>query len=157
MISRLSASSHVKLAVRSSGSFLTRGLGSAIVRHMSIHRTNQLQRYVEAFKALSNPNRLAIFLHLLWCCPPGNVCNFDEEKGKCVGEVGRGLDIVPSTISHHLKELRRAGLIHMEKKGKFTECWVDMEVVTVLADLLTRRLSVEGFADEPPLKEAAHR
>jgi ArsR family transcriptional regulator, arsenate/arsenite/antimonite-responsive transcriptional repressor len=147
-----SANSAVNLGF---GFFLTGRFRYAIVRHMSKHQTTDLEDYAEAFKALSNPNRLAIFLHLLWCCPPGGLCNFDEEKGKCVGEVGRRLDIAPSTISHHLKELRRSGLIHMEKKGKFTECRVDMEVVTVLADLLTRRLCVEGFADDELLKEAA--
>lgn len=136
---------------------LTALLERAIIRYMSNRRITDLEDYAEAFKALSNPNRLTIFLHLLWCCPPGDVCNFDEENGKCVGEVGRGLNIVPSTISHHLKELRQAGIIHMEKKGKFTQCWVDMEVVTLLADLLTRRLPVEGIADGPRLKEAVRR
>jgi ArsR family transcriptional regulator len=43
------------------------------------------------------------------------------------------LGIVPSTVSHHIKELRRAGLIRMERRGQKIECWVDPEVLKELA------------------------
>jgi len=115
---------------------------------MSIHQSNDLTAYAEAFKALSNPNRLAIFLHLVSCCPPGTSCSFDEEMKKCVGDLGKGLNIGQSTLSHHIKELRVAGLIHVEKKGKYTECWVDGDTVTLLADLLTGRLPLEGYCED---------
>ena len=115
---------------------------------MSNYREDDLTRFSEAFKALSNPNRLAIFLHLVSCCPPGTLCSFDEEMRKCVGDLGKGLQIVSSTISHHIKELRTAGLIHVQKKGKFTECWVDGEAVSLLADLLTGRLSIESLSQD---------
>ncbi|WP_396266326.1 ArsR/SmtB family transcription factor [Halobacillus amylolyticus] len=42
-----------------------------------------------------------------------------------VGELGERLNIVPSTVLHHLKELRQAGLIRMDRKGKNIECLVD--------------------------------
>ena len=121
---------------------------------MSNYREDDLTRFAEAFKALSNPNRLAIFLHLVSCCPPGTLCSFDEEMRKCVGDLGKGLQIVSSTISHHIKELRRTGLIHVQKKGKFTQCWVDGEAVKLLADLLTGRLSIEGPCGDSLLKLA---
>ncbi len=124
---------------------------------MSTYRTNDLTRYAEAFKALSNPNRLAIFLHLVSCCPPGTSCSFDEEMRKCVGDLGKGLGIVHSTISHHIKELRTTGLIHVEKKGRFTQCWVDPETVTLLSDLITGRMSVEGVTEESLLKVAGEK
>ena len=124
---------------------------------MSIYQSNDLERYAEAFKALSNPNRLAIFLHLVSCCPPGTSCSFDEEMKKCVGDLGRGLNIVQSTISHHIKELRIAGLIHVERKGKYTECWVDGETVRSLADLLTGRFSIEGLSEDSLLRVAGRR
>ena len=110
---------------------------------MSIYQSNDLSACAEAFKALSNPNRLAIFLHLISCCPPGTSCSFDEEMCRCVGDLGRGLNIGQPTISHHIKELRRAGLIHVQKKGKFTQCWVDSATVNLLADLLGGRLPIE--------------
>jgi DNA-binding transcriptional ArsR family regulator len=42
----------------------------------------------------------------------------------CVGELGKGLGIGQPTVSHHLKELARAGLISTKKCGQNTECWV---------------------------------
>jgi len=79
----------------------------------------------EAFKALSNPNRLTLFNRLMNCCTPGTKCNPASAVRYCVGELGEGLDIAPSTLSHHLKELNRAGLVEMERKGKNVECWVE--------------------------------
>ena len=124
---------------------------------MSNYREDDLTRFAEAFKALSNPNRLAIFLHLVSCCPPGTLCSFDEEMRKCVGDLGKGLQIVSSTISHHIKELRTAGLIHVQKKGKFTQCWVDRETVRLLADLLTGHLSIEEMGEDSLVKAASEK
>jgi len=76
---------------------------------------------------------------------------------RCVGDLGKGLNIGQSTISHHIKELRRAGLIQVGKKGKYTECWVDAETVTVLADLLTGRFPVREDCDDLPRRTACER
>lgn len=128
-----------------------------MVRRMSIYQSDKLMRYAETFNALSNPNRLAIFLHLVSCCPPGTSCCFDEEMRRCVGDLGKGLGIVQSTISHHIKELRRTGLIHVQKKGRYTQCWVDGEAVQVLADLLTGRLGLEDPSADTGLRPAAQK
>ena len=102
---------------------------------MSKYRDAQIIRFAEAFKALSNPNRLRMFLHLVTCCVPGTVGSFDAEDGvsACVGDLGRDLNIVPSTVSHHIKELHRAGLIRMERRGQKIECWVNPQVLEDLA------------------------
>ncbi|MCK5418049.1 MAG: helix-turn-helix transcriptional regulator, partial [Desulfobacterales bacterium] len=42
------------------------------------------------------------------------------------------LGIVASTISHHIKELRQAGLIRMERRGQKMECWIDPETIAAL-------------------------
>ena len=42
-----------------------------------------------------------------------------------MGDIAGELDIAPSTVSHHLKELRRSGLLHMERNGRTIECWVE--------------------------------
>lgn len=93
-----------------------------------------IQQFAEIFKALSNPNRLRIFLHLISCCAPDTVQNIDAGAKACAGDLGRNLEIVPSTVSHHVKELNRAGLIRMERRGQKIECWVDSEILRDLAN-----------------------
>ena len=100
---------------------------------MSNYRNGQTQRFAEMFKALSNPNRLSIFLRLVSCCAPGTTCSTDAGMRECVGELGKDLGIAPSTVSHHIKELSRAGLIRMERRGQNVECWVDPETLSALA------------------------
>lgn len=91
------------------------------------------------FKALSNRHRLKIFMRLAHCgedgiaCKPGSTC-------ECVGDVGNNMGIAPSTLSHHLKELYRAGLIKTRRNGQRIECWVDQSTLEMLA----------GFFKTPP-------
>ena len=85
------------------------------------------------FKALSNTHRLELFRRLMTYCLPGTKCNAEQAVRFCVGELGDGLDIAPSTLSHHLKELNRAGLVNMARRGKNVECWVDPDVLSKLA------------------------
>lgn len=103
---------------------------------MSNYPKEEVHRLAEVFKALSNPNRLNILLRLISCCPPGTKCISDAAGQPCVGELGQDLDIDQSTVSHHLKELRRSGLIRMERRGKHILCWVDGETMLGLANLL---------------------
>jgi len=89
------------------------------------------------FRALSNPHRLALFQRLTTCCVPGTSCNAEEAIRYSVGELGEGLTIAPSTLSHHLKELNRAGLIQMKRCGKQVECWVEPATLQQLADFFS--------------------
>jgi ArsR family transcriptional regulator len=118
---------------------------------MSNIPTIQLRRFAEIFKALSNPHRLDIFLRLASCCPLGTKCTGDAEIRQCVGELAKGVTIDPSTVSHHLKELRQAGLIHMERNGRNIQCWVDPEIVRSLADLLSGCPSIDEAVEQNPL------
>jgi ArsR family transcriptional regulator len=106
----------------------------AIIRNMSNIRNNDSERLAGAFKALSNPHRLSIFMRLASCCLPGGDCNTETEMYECVGKLGRDLGIAPSTISHHIKELYQAGLIKMKRRGQTVECWVDPETLDSLAE-----------------------
>jgi len=84
------------------------------------------------FKALGNPHRLAIFQRLITCCEPGTVCVMDAAM-RTVGEIGEDLSIAPSTVSHHLKELFRAGLIETRRNGKNIECWIEPKILEQLS------------------------
>ncbi|MFK5913413.1 MAG: metalloregulator ArsR/SmtB family transcription factor [Woeseiaceae bacterium] len=101
---------------------------------MSNYKTINTQSLADAFKALSNPNRLQIFQRLLSCCVPGTVCSADTMAGFCVSELGEDLDVAPSTLSHHIKELQHAGLIITQRRGKNIDCFVDIEKVKQLKD-----------------------
>lgn len=104
---------------------------------MSNHRS-EAESYAEKFKALSNPHRLAIFAQLMeQCCASGSCCGDDapaQEEGQAsVGELAHCCDIAPSTLSHHLKELRTAGLLKVERQGKYVHCWVEQETLDELS------------------------
>ncbi len=102
------------------------------------------------FKALGDPTRLRIFTLLRECCCPvaleqtGEVRPVEELT---VGEVCcrvTGVDKITSTISFHLKELRLAGLITMERRGRFMVCGVNREALAVLAAYLDDRSKDES-------------
>jgi ArsR family transcriptional regulator len=103
---------------------------------MSKYKKQNIEQFSEIFKALSNPNRLRIFLRLIDCCNPGTVTEIKDgmepESCACVGELGQDLGIGLPTISHHIKELRRAGLIRMERRGQKIECWIDPETLAAV-------------------------
>lgn len=105
---------------------------------MSNNRIIDLQRYADIFKALSNPNRLRIFLRLVSCCVPGTSCSVDTETSTYVGDLGKDLGIVPSTVSHHIKELHQAGLLRMRRQGQRIECWVDPGILQELQSFFSR-------------------
>jgi ArsR family transcriptional regulator len=87
------------------------------------------------FRALGNPHRLRLLLRLVSCCPPGTACSGTrEEVATCVGDLVASLHLAPSTISHHLRELRRAGLVRMERRGQRVECSVVAEALRGLEE-----------------------
>ena len=93
----------------------------------------------KACKALGDPTRARIFKFLLECSCKVAVGEDGEvrpEIGPTVGDVCchiTGIDKVTSTVSFHLKELREAGLISMERQGKYLLCGVNHQSVKMLA------------------------
>ena len=61
---------------------------------------------------------------------------------ECVGTLGKDLGIAPSTVSHHIKELRRAGLIIIRRRGQTLECSVNPDVLELLAAFFEPRIKV---------------
>ncbi len=100
---------------------------------MSKHRTLSNTQYADIFKALSNPHRLKIFMHLAGCGPDKMLCCADDKARECIGELGGNLGIAPSTLSHHMKELYRAGLIRTKRQGQRIECYADPDVLEILS------------------------
>lgn len=116
-------------------------IADPIIRYMSNNQKIALDAMAEIFKALSNPNRLKIFLRLTTCCRPGTVGLYDKDVDvdtMFVGDIGRELDVGKPTVSHHIKELRRVGIIRTERRGQNIACWVDPDIIEELKQFFTR-------------------
>jgi ArsR family transcriptional regulator len=105
---------------------------------MSNYRIDNPDQLVDIFKALANGHRLKIYNILTSCCTPGSSCATDEVFSCCVGDLDSQLDIAPSTLSHHLKELNRAGLINMKRDGKQVICSVNTDMMQHLQNIFTQ-------------------
>jgi ArsR family transcriptional regulator, arsenate/arsenite/antimonite-responsive transcriptional repressor len=68
-----------------------------------------LEGMADMLGALAHPARLAVLRSLLRAHPAGLV----------VGELQEAIDIPASTLSHHLDELRRHGLVEQTREGRF--------------------------------------
>jgi ArsR family transcriptional regulator len=89
-----------------------------------MHDTEALAR---AFKALSNPNRLKIYLAFVrYQEEEGREASVDEVPAGCLlGEAIKRLNIGAPTVSHHIKELVDAGLITTSRRGRQLFCAVE--------------------------------
>ncbi len=121
-----------------------------------------MERLAAIFKALSDRNRLAIFQTIRSCCCDCRVVNDAKagadnaadstgaqpqdahgaeppsDVGNSVSAIASRFDLSLSTVSHHLKELRNAGLIICEKRGQWVYCRPNPEVLK----------DIEGFLDD---------
>jgi ArsR family transcriptional regulator len=78
------------------------------------------------FQALSDPTRLRI-LGLL------------EGGTRCVCELQSGLsEIAPNLLSHHLRVLREAGLVHAVRRGRWIDYSLNAEALEQLRKAIPR-------------------
>jgi ArsR family transcriptional regulator, arsenate/arsenite/antimonite-responsive transcriptional repressor len=82
---------------------------------------------VRAFAALAQENRLAIVRHLVRVGP----------SGLPAGEIGKALGIPATSLSFHLKELDRAGLVTQTRHGRFIHYALLVDGVRQLIEYLT--------------------
>jgi ArsR family transcriptional regulator len=69
--------------------------------------TEEAQQRAMIFKALADPNRLRLL----------SIVRGAGDGGTCVCDLTAPLDLGQPTVSHHLKILVDAGLLHREKRG----------------------------------------
>jgi ArsR family transcriptional regulator len=91
------------------------------------------QKLSKVMKALSNPNRLKLYLEIAKKSESG----YETDECDCyISSIMNKLKIGAPTISHHLKELSNADLIITERKGKLLVARVNEKTVKNVNDLL---------------------
>ncbi len=97
-----------------------------------------VKRMTRIFKALSNENRLELFLEIMKI----NEACFEAECTECfITDIMDTLSIGAPTVSHHMKELTGAGLVVTERRGKFLTAKINDEIISELADIFIREKS----------------
>ena len=92
-------------------------------------------KLAKIMKALSNANRLELYLEI----SRKNQASFQTGSECFVTDIINSLDIGAPTISHHLKELTKAGLISTERRGKFLVATVNAKVIDEVNAVLAFR------------------
>ncbi len=86
---------------------------------------------VDIFAALAQDTRLDVFRLLVKAHDP------DPSKGGLpAGEIASRMGVAPATLSFHLKELARAGLLVSRKDGRSIIYRVQFEKVAAIANFL---------------------
>jgi ArsR family transcriptional regulator len=97
------------------------------------NRDKNMRRMSAAFKALSNETRLGVF-EKISLAPCQAMLNKNNRPSVC--SIADNFNISLSTISHHMKELRNAGLIDCERKGQFIFCEPNAETIKMMVEYL---------------------
>ena len=87
----------------------------------------EIQTALAALAALAQESRLAIFRYLVEVGPQGSI----------VGQIADALDLAPATLSFHLKELSRAGLLVAKQEGRFIRYIANFDTMNGLVGYLT--------------------
>ncbi len=92
---------------------------------------------VRALAALAQTTRLRLFRSLVVAGP----------TGLNAGNLSTALEIAPSALSFHLKELSHAGLIVSRQEGRFMIYTARFELMTALLGFLTENCCQGSTAD----------
>ena len=87
----------------------------------------ETQNALAALGALAQETRLGIFRRLVEAGP----------EGLAAGRIGEALELPPATLSFHLKELTRAGLLSARQEGRFIYYAANFQSMNALVAYLT--------------------
>jgi ArsR family transcriptional regulator len=101
-----------------------------------------MHQKIKIFKALGNETRFLIFKNIF---TGGYTCSIDKKDPKvkvsphatCVSTIAEHFEFSLPTISKHLKELREANIVTMEKKGNKIYIEPNIETVRELGGCFT--------------------
>ncbi len=97
-----------------------------------------VSRYAAMMAAMGSEPRLRI-MRLLLSAHPG---------GMVVGEIGAELDMIASTLSHHLEKLKNEDLVRVRREGTFLRCSANTEALQRLLGFLFEECCMRNKAVE---------
>ncbi|MDN4165031.1 metalloregulator ArsR/SmtB family transcription factor [Cytophagales bacterium LB-30] len=93
---------------------------------------DELKRLARIMKALSNENRLSLYLQIY------KQDKMAIDKQECfVSHIAHHLNIGAPTVSHHIKELENAGLITLSRVGKQVTASINPSTQALVQKVLT--------------------
>jgi DNA-binding transcriptional ArsR family regulator len=104
------------------------------IKRVDNRRTMETSTVLAALAALAQSTRLAIFRLLVQHAPDGLTAGVIAEK----------LDTSAATLSFHLKELHRAGLLRQRQQGRFLWYSADVGAMNDLVRYLTENCCALG-------------
>jgi ArsR family transcriptional regulator, arsenate/arsenite/antimonite-responsive transcriptional repressor len=103
---------------------------------------------IEALGALAHEHRLGVFRLLVERGP----------AGLCAGRIAERMGLVPSSLTFHLQNLQRGGLITQRREGRQLIYSADFTAMTALVGYLTDNCCAESAAECcPPVPKSAKR
>ena len=100
---------------------------------------------IEALGALAHEHRLAIFRLLVERGP----------AGLPTGRIAQRVGLVPSSLTFHLQNLQRGGLITQRREGRQLIYSADFTAMTLLVGYLTDNCCAESAAECcPPVRQS---
>ena len=92
---------------------------------------------IEAFGALAHEHRLASYRLLVEQGP----------EGLAAGAIGEGVGLVPSSLTFHLQNLQRAGLLVQRRESRRLIYSVDFDAMNDLLGYLTENCCASGAGE----------
>jgi len=116
-----------------------------------------LNRIVRLGRALSDPVRVRMLTLIAAgrrCCPPlgAEPPVNDGDEGLCVCEISAYFRLGQSRVSYHLKQLKEAGIVREERRGKWTFYSLDRGALAELLRLMEQLQAgreIEGLSGLP--------
>ena len=102
-------------------------------------QSSETKQALDALSALAQESRLAVFRLLVEYSP----------EGLTAGTVAEKLAIAAPTLSFHLKELARAGLVASRQDGRFIWYRADIQAMNTLIAYLTRNCCAGSAVCDP--------
>jgi DNA-binding transcriptional ArsR family regulator len=106
---------------------------------MAVPAHATVTRYAHMLAAMGTEPRLRIVRLLLAAHPTGMMA----------GDIGSGLDIAPSTLSHHLERLRREGIVNVRREKTFLRYTASTEALEDLLQFLFAECCTRCCAVDP--------